>query len=151
MIDERELREMLERRAGTISATPTDAPKAIRRARRRLALNAAVGTLVGLAVLAGAFAGVRTIQAAPTPADPPTPTPTPADVGALAYTIDGDIYVAEWDGSNPVRIADGRPPTTATGSASTLQRDRSGHPTGGTSPIGTRTATPPGTSFRGTS
>lgn len=110
MIDERELREMLERRAGTISATPSDAPTAIRRARRRLARNAAVGTLVGLAVFAGALAGVRTIQATPTPADPPTPTPTPAPLGALAYGVDGDIFVAEWDGSNAVRIADGRPP-----------------------------------------
>jgi WD40-like Beta Propeller Repeat len=109
MIDERELREMLERRARTISATPTDTPKAVRRARRRLVLNAAVGTLVGLAVLAGALAGVRAIQAAPTPADPPTPAPTPAPLGALAYAVDGDIFVAEWDGSNPVRIADGRP------------------------------------------
>jgi Tol biopolymer transport system component len=109
MIDERELREMLERRAGTISATPTDLPKAIRRARRRIALNAAVGTLVGLVVLAGALAGVRIIQAAPTPAEPPTPAPTPASVGALAYAVEGDIFVAEWDGSNPVRIADGRP------------------------------------------
>jgi Tol biopolymer transport system component len=111
MIDERELREMLERRASTISATPTDAPKAIRRARRRIALNAAVGTLIGLAVLAGALAGVRTIQAAPTPAEPPTPRPTPESVGDLAYAVNGDIYVAEWDGSNPVRIADGRPPS----------------------------------------
>ena len=110
MIDERELREMLERRAGTISATPTDAPKAVRRARRRLVLNAAVGTLVGIAVLAGAFAGVRTIQAAPTPADPPPPTPTPGSLGALAYGVDGDIFVADWDGLNAVRIADGRPP-----------------------------------------
>lgn len=118
MIDERGLREMLQRRAGAISATPTDAPKAIRRAHRRLALNAAVGTLVGLAVLAGALAGLRTIQAAPTPADQPAPAPTPARQGALAYSVDGDIYVAEWDGSNPVRIADGRPPSACgTGSS----------------------------------
>ncbi|HEX2030484.1 MAG TPA: hypothetical protein VHL78_03660 [Actinomycetota bacterium] len=27
--------------------------------------------------------------------------------GALAYGVDGDIYVADWDGSNPVEIADG--------------------------------------------
>jgi WD40 repeat protein len=114
MIDERELREMLERRTRTISATPTDAPKAIRRARRRLALNAVVGALVGLAVLAGAFAGFRTIQAAPTPADRPTPSVTPtrvdtASLGALAYGVDGDIYVADPDGANAVRIADGHP------------------------------------------
>jgi hypothetical protein len=31
-------------------------------------------------------------------------------LGSLAYGVDGDIYVAEWDGSNAVRIADGRPP-----------------------------------------
>jgi Tol biopolymer transport system component len=30
-------------------------------------------------------------------------------LGALAYPLDGDIYLADWDGSNPVRIADGRP------------------------------------------
>jgi Tol biopolymer transport system component len=109
MIDEREIREMLERRAATISATPTEVPKAIRRARRRLTRNAAVGTLVGLAVLAGVLAGVRTIQTAPTPADPPTPIP--ATLGSLAYGLDGDIYVADWDGSNAVKIADGRPPS----------------------------------------
>jgi Tol biopolymer transport system component len=108
MIDERELREMLERRAATISATPTDVPKAIRRARRRLTVNAAVGTFLGLAILLGAVAGVRTIEAAPTPADPPKRTPTPAALGALAYAVDGDIYVADWDGSNAVKIADGR-------------------------------------------
>jgi Tol biopolymer transport system component len=111
MIDERELREMLERRAGTISATPTDAPKAVRRARRRLALNAAVGGLVGLVLLAGAFAGVRAIQAVPAPADPPPPTPMPARLGSLAYAVNGDIYVANWDGSHAVRIADGSPPS----------------------------------------
>jgi Tol biopolymer transport system component len=115
MIDERELREMLERRAATISATPTDAPKAIRRARRRLALNALMGTLVGLAVLAGAFAGLRAIQAAPTPADPPTPTPTPGSLGSLAYAVDGDIYVADWDGTNPVRITNGDPASPGCG------------------------------------
>jgi len=30
-------------------------------------------------------------------------------MGSLAYGVDGDIYVADWDGSNAVRIADGRP------------------------------------------
>jgi hypothetical protein len=99
MIDERELREMLQRRAATISASPTDAPKAIRRARRRLARNAVVGTLVGLVALVGAFAGVRTIQAASrpgqdtqpagmgtaaTPDSPSTATPIPSlHYGAL--------------------------------------------------------------------
>jgi Tol biopolymer transport system component len=57
------------------------------------------------------IAGVRALQTAPTPADEPTPRPTPARLGSLAYAVDGDIYVAEWDGSNAVRIADGRPPS----------------------------------------
>lgn len=42
--------------------------------------------------------------------EPATPPPSPAKSGSLAYPVDGDIYVAEWDGSNAVRIADGRPP-----------------------------------------
>jgi Tol biopolymer transport system component len=106
MIDERDVREMLERRAEAISATPADEPKAIRRARRRLALNATVAGLVGVAVVAGGLAGLRVIRATPTPAD--RPTPPPPSGGKLAYALDGDIYVAEWDGSNAVRIADSR-------------------------------------------
>jgi DNA-binding SARP family transcriptional activator len=31
----------------------------------------------------------------------------PGGLGSLAYGVDGDIYVADWDGSNPVRIAVG--------------------------------------------
>jgi Tol biopolymer transport system component len=115
MIDERHVRDMLERRAGTISATPADEPKAIRRARRRLALNATVVGLVGLAVVAGALAGLRTIQATPTPVKPATPPPSLAGMGSLAYVVDGDIYVADGDGSNPVRIVDGRPPNECSG------------------------------------
>lgn len=96
MIDERELREMLERRAGTISATPADAPKAVQRARRRLVLNAAVGTVVGFVVLVGALAGVRAIQtAAPIPADPPVePRPAPAPLGAGEVLTSTDPWEA---------------------------------------------------------
>jgi hypothetical protein len=98
MIDERQIREMLERRAETISATPTDERKAIRRARRRLARNATVGGFVGLAVVAGALAGLRTIQATPTPLEPATPLELrgPATNGWVAvdaYQNGGDIYL----------------------------------------------------------
>jgi Tol biopolymer transport system component len=99
MIDERELREMLHRRVRTISATPTDASKAVRRARRRLVLNGAVGVLVGLAVLAGAFAGFRTIQAAPTPADHPTPSVTPPPSGGVQRR-DGETLVYNGAGAS---------------------------------------------------
>ena len=33
----------------------------------------------------------------------------PFRLGHLAYGLDGDIFVADWDGRNPVRIADGAP------------------------------------------
>src|SRR5829696_333554 len=42
-----------------------------------------------------------------TPSPQPSP-PSPARMGSLAYGVDGEIYVAHWDGSNPVRITDGR-------------------------------------------
>ncbi|HYH28292.1 MAG TPA: hypothetical protein VEA19_05910 [Actinomycetota bacterium] len=116
MIDERDVREMLQRRAETISATPADESKAIRRARRRLALNAAVVGLVGAAVVAGGFAGLRAIRPTPIPADRPT---VPSGLGGkLAYDQEGDIYVAEWDGSNAVRITEAGSPTECGGMAS---------------------------------
>lgn len=56
------------------------------------------------------------VTTAGTPTMPPamevTPTPTPVEPtlavpGALAYILDGDVYVADPDGSNAVKIADG--------------------------------------------
>ena len=49
-----------------------------------------------------------------TPADRPV-EPQPAASGTLAYVLDGDIYVADPDGSNAVRIANGRPDEDCTG------------------------------------
>lgn len=48
------------------------------------------------------------------PTRPPRPAPTLAIAridGALAYVLDGAVYVAEWDGSNPVMIKEGLPLT----------------------------------------
>jgi Tol biopolymer transport system component len=33
--------------------------------------------------------------------------PAPSDLGRLTYSLDGDIYLADWDGGHPTRIADG--------------------------------------------
>ena len=37
--------------------------------------------------------------------------PSPKALGALAYVLDGDLYVADPNGANPVRIVNGRPGT----------------------------------------
>lgn len=69
-----------------------------------------IGALVFAAIVAVA-AVVLVIRALDQPTRPadPKPTPTPRSLGALAYGVDGDIYVADSDGSNPVRIAGGSP------------------------------------------
>ena len=74
MIDEREIREMLQRRADTVPATPVDTPTAARRARRRLVMNGVVATVAAAAIAVTTFAGVDAIRSAPVPADDPTPT-----------------------------------------------------------------------------
>ena len=42
-------------------------------------------------------------------ADPASTVQALGSLGRLAYGIDGDIYVADADGRNPVRVADGAP------------------------------------------
>lgn len=59
-----------------------------------LILLLVVAALVGGAILVGA----RLFQPSPIPA---------GRLGHLVYGLDGDIFVADWDGRNPVRIADG--------------------------------------------
>jgi dipeptidyl aminopeptidase/acylaminoacyl peptidase len=71
MIDDHDVREMLQRRADTVPATPIDAPTAVRRARRRLALNGVVATVAAAAIAVATFAGIDAIRSAPIPADDP--------------------------------------------------------------------------------
>ena len=52
MIDEHEVREMLQRRADTVPAPPADTTTVVRRARRRLVLNGAVATVAAAAIAA---------------------------------------------------------------------------------------------------
>ena len=61
-----------------------------------LVLLLLIAALVGGAILVG----TRLVR--------PTPLPL-GHLGHLAYALDGDVYVADWDGSNSVRIADGLP------------------------------------------
>ena len=64
--------------------------------RPRSSWSSLLGVLLGGALLVGA----RLLEPPPLPA---------ARLGHLAYAVDGDIFVADWDGQNPVRIADGLP------------------------------------------
>ena len=70
-----------------------------------LILLLVIAAIVGGAILVGALL-VR-----------PSPLPT-GRLGHLAYGLDGDIYLADWDGGNPVRIADGAPGGAADGCGS---------------------------------
>jgi WD40 repeat protein len=83
--------------------------------RNRRIRAGALGVIVALAM--GLFL-VRSLTPADVPADQPVePTPAPVGVsGALAYALDGDIYLADSDGSNAVKIsARGTPDEGCTG------------------------------------
>jgi dipeptidyl aminopeptidase/acylaminoacyl peptidase len=56
-------------------------------------------------VAAAGILFVRSLRSDLTPATPPEPRPAPGVSGALAYELDGDIYLADPDGSNAVKIA----------------------------------------------
>jgi Tol biopolymer transport system component len=104
-----ELREVFE--MVTKQTEPDiDAWKDQERRQRRKDRNRKLGALAVAIIipLVSFVALTRVFRTAERPADEPTPRPTPGTVGALAYEVDGDIYVADWDGSNAVRIADGQ-------------------------------------------
>ena len=69
------------------------------------AVAVAAVVLIAIELLPGSNTGAHLTSTS-------SPTPSPgagATLGKLAYALDGDIYVADGDGGNPVRIADGRP------------------------------------------
>lgn len=91
----------LERRAG-VGSYP-------RRVSVPWALVAAA--LLVLAAIGGALAvgsGLLKLPFGVVASPSATPLANPSRAH-LAYLLDGDIYLADWDGSNPVRIADGAP------------------------------------------
>jgi hypothetical protein len=88
MIDEQELREILDRRASTIAATPpVDTTTAVRRGRRRQLLAGSLGVLVTVGLVIGAFSGIRAFESSqsvpginPSPSIvPPSIKPSPSD------------------------------------------------------------------------
>jgi Tol biopolymer transport system component len=71
-----------------------------------VAVAAAVVTAIGLSLRPASNSGAKAASVA-RPASSPTPSSAAAvPMGKLAYELNG-IYVANWDGSNPKRIANG--------------------------------------------
>jgi Tol biopolymer transport system component len=102
------LPDLLERESRTVALQPDSFERLIRRRdRKRRNQRIGAGALAIILALVSFVALTRAFRTAERPAD----EPTPASVGALAYAVDGDIFVADWDGANPVRIANGRPPS----------------------------------------
>jgi hypothetical protein len=111
-----DLQDLFDRAGRNPPTGAFDADTVLRRARRsrnrRITGVVAVAVVVTLALVAG-LASQRLLSADPIPAAPhPTTAPhpiaqVPGSLGRLAYGMDGDIYVADADGSNPVRIANG--------------------------------------------
>lgn len=100
MIDERDVREMLLRRAHAVPATPVGTGTAVRRARRRLLVNGIVTTVAAAAIAVATVAGIDAIRTAQIPGHEPTPTP---DVSAVRLgwpdTSRNPAGVYSWDGS----------------------------------------------------
>jgi Tol biopolymer transport system component len=78
-----------------------------RRERNQRNRRIRAGALGIILALATGIVLVRSLTSDGIPADQPVePRPTPVASGALAYRVGVDIYVADPDGSNPVKIAD---------------------------------------------
>jgi len=100
--------DALERESRTVDLEQGDFERLLarreRKQRNRRIRAGAVGVIVALATAAVL---ARTLQSELVPAHP-TPPP-PAAAGTLAYIRNGDVYVADPDGSHAVRIANGLP------------------------------------------
>ena len=101
---DQDVRDLLQRMAVEEPTPFLDAEPLARRARRRAARTVVVGAIGVAAAIAVLSAGIAEIRTTPLPADQPTPAPVAS--GALAYALDGAIYVADPDGTNAVKIGD---------------------------------------------
>jgi Tol biopolymer transport system component len=87
-----------------------------RAASRDRRITGAVAALVVVALALGVgLASQRRLSAAPLHGAALPTAQRHASLGRLAYGINGDIYVADRDGRNPVRIANGAPAARACG------------------------------------
>lgn len=105
---ERDLRDMMQRTADGVHHVPRSSRGLVRRARLRQARTTLFAGAVGVALVLGGVAMTSAVSTDAAPLPPANPRPAPATPGTLGYALDGDIYVADQDGSNAVKIADGR-------------------------------------------
>ena len=102
--------DALERESRTVDLEQDHFERLLRRRERKERNRRIRAGAVGVSVaLAMGIIFARSLTSDRIPADRPAePRPAPAAPGTLAYALDGDIYVADPDGSNAVKIADGR-------------------------------------------
>ena len=102
--------DVLERESRTVDLEQGDFERLLgRRERKQRNRRIRAGALGVIVALAMGIVLVRSLTSDEVPANPPVdPRPAPAAAGTLAYELDGDIYIADQDGSNAVRIANGR-------------------------------------------
>jgi Tol biopolymer transport system component len=98
--------ELLDRESQTVDLDPGGFERLTRqRDRRQRNRRIRAGTLAIVLMVVATALLLRAFRSESIPADRPAPT----GMGLLAYPYDGDVYVADGDGSSPVRIADGHP------------------------------------------
>jgi Tol biopolymer transport system component len=100
--------DVLERESRSVDLELGDFERLLgRRERRHRNQRIRAGALGVVIALAVGIVLVRSLTSNHIPVDEPTPAPAPAPgvSGALAYALDGDIYLADPDGSNAVKIA----------------------------------------------
>ena len=101
--------DALERESRSVDLEQGDFERLLdRRERKQRNRRIRAGAVAVIVALAAGIVLVRSLTSDPVPANPPEPRPAPAASGSLAYILDGDVYVADPDGSNAVKIADGR-------------------------------------------
>ena len=107
-----DLQELFDQAGRNPPARALDADavlRKVRRSRNRRTTGAVAATVAVAVALVVGVASQRRMSADPAPADALPRVQALGSLGRLAYGIDGDIFVADWDGENPVRVADGAP------------------------------------------
>ncbi len=108
-----QLRAALDREAEMQKGPAPDVDRLINggkvRRRRRNVVRFGVAAALAVVLMAVGLESQGRLSWNPAPADPASTVQALGSLGRLAYGIDGDIYVADADGRNPVRVADGAP------------------------------------------